>query len=113
MRGGVFTADVANAAQLRNAVRRQLEQTAGPWLTLVVDVMDVGNAFAYCRLGNAVWLQASELRLPGGRRGWRGTARILVMAYNEGQRTVTLSLKAPYRPGEPAETSQIVGKQYG
>jgi len=79
---------------LLNQVNIQLENTAHPRLKLTIEVEDKGNALSYLRLGNSFWVHCSKLYLPGGKVGWRGLARIIVMAYNENNNTVSLSLEA-------------------
>jgi hypothetical protein len=94
MRGGVYQFDVDNESQLLNQVNIQLAVSAWPRVKLTIDVKNVGDALSYCQLGNSAWVHASNIRLPGGQKGWRGMARIIVMAWNESSDTMSLALEA-------------------
>lgn len=67
---------------------------AQPKLTLKVNGLDVGDTFKQLRLGNTFIVHASQIYLPGGVKGWRGSARITAMAYNEATNKVGLNLEA-------------------
>jgi hypothetical protein len=94
MRGGVYQFDVTNESQLLNQINIQMATTAYPRVKLTIDVKNVGDALSYCQLGNSAWVHASNVLLPGGQKGWRGTARIIVMAWNESSNTMSLALEA-------------------
>ena len=94
MRGGVVQFDVANESQLLNQVNIAMVSTAHPRVKLSIDVEKVGDALSYLQLGNSGIVHASKLRLPGGQKGWRGVARIIVMAWNETNKTMSLALEA-------------------
>jgi hypothetical protein len=63
-----------------------------PMVTLGVSIKDNPPLFSQLRLGNVVKVRATQLILPGGRRGWSGFGRILGMTYDEGLNQVTMAL---------------------
>jgi hypothetical protein len=71
-----------------------LASTAWPVLKLTVNALDRGETFGALDLGNSLIVQASQLYLPGGRRGWRGEMRITAMQYLEAKRRVAMTLEA-------------------
>lgn len=70
-----------------------LAQSGQPVVLLNVKVLDQGDTFDYLRLGNWLEVHASAICLPGGRRGWRGKARITAMTYKEETNQVEMLLK--------------------
>lgn len=61
-----------------------------PKFSFLMNVLDKGDAFQNIRLGNTVLVHISQAYLPGGIQGLRGTARVLAMAYTEGQNLLTV-----------------------
>ncbi len=73
-----------------------LAQIAYPALEMTVEIVNKNNAFQIVRLGNTALFHAHALKLPGGRAGWRGLARITAFDYLERTRTVQMKIEAPY-----------------
>ena len=68
-----------------------LTANARPFLDLTVDAYE--STFPYLRVGNTVSAHVADVYLPGGLRGWYGSARILAMAYDEDANTVKMTLR--------------------
>lgn len=62
-------------------------------MNVLVFDRDNGKTFSQLRLGNSYWVQASKLVLPGGINGWRSIGRTLVMAHNEKDNTVGMTVE--------------------
>lgn len=73
----------------------ELNQRSRAWLSITVNALDIGDTFAYLDIGNSLLLKSSEVRLPGGERGWNGLVRIAGMEYSEDANTVGMVLEAP------------------
>ncbi|MCI0550613.1 MAG: hypothetical protein L0287_06640 [Anaerolineae bacterium] len=85
-----------SASSLLAGTQTYLADFSMPVLKFDVLVMDVGNTFANMDRGNTVILHTSKVILPDGRLGWRGTVRIMAMAYNERENTLGMTLEAAY-----------------
>lgn len=85
--------NVTELSTLTQYAQAYLDSYKRPFLDLTVDAMNVGETFANLRLGNRLLAHAADVYLPGGVRGWRGSVRILAMAYNELQDTVRMTLR--------------------
>lgn len=85
--------NVTQQTVLTQYTQNFLRNSANPYLDLIVDALDVGDTFANLRVGNRLIAHASQICLPGGKVGWRGTSRILAMAYDEQQNTVRMTLR--------------------
>jgi len=85
--------NVTQLSVLNQYTQNYLSNVSMPYLTLTVDVLDVGDAFSNLRVGNRLIAHAAEIYLPGGKKGWRGTVRILAMALDERQRTMRTVLR--------------------
>jgi len=85
--------DVAQLSALNQYTQNYLSNVSMPYLNLTVDVLDIGDAFANLRAGNRLIAHASEIYLPGGKKGWRGTVRLLAMALDETKRTMRTVLR--------------------
>jgi len=81
---------------LLEQTQQYVREYSTPVLRFQAQVMDVGDTFRNMERGNGVILHASKVVLPDGRTGWRGTARILAMAYNERQKSLGMTLEAKY-----------------
>lgn len=77
--------DVREQSMLDLYSKNYLAYTATPHLSFVMNIVDQGDAFMNARLGNLVRVAISNARLPGGVRGWRGSGRIVALAYTEDQ----------------------------
>ena len=84
--------DVTDINTLNRNTQNVLDAGSYPYLELSVDVMNDNHAFRHLRPGNRVIAQASKIRLPGGKQGWRGTGRITDMIYQESLDTVQMTL---------------------
>ncbi len=85
--------NVTGLTVLNNYTQTLLNTSKNPYLQLTVDVKDQGDAFANLRQGNRLNVHASEVHLPGGLRGWRGTMRVLGMSFDEEANTVKMTLR--------------------
>lgn len=65
-----------------------------PILTMKVIIEDVENAFENVAVGNTGIFHAHNLRLPAGRIGWKGIARMKAIAYDEDSETVGMTVEA-------------------
>lgn len=79
-------------AALLAKTQQELANDKAPFIKFTVNVLDQGDTFSYLRVGNGLQVHASKLVLPGGIQGWRGTARITAMAYDEGKNMVSMNL---------------------
>lgn len=73
-----------------------LNANSMPVIKFNVVIKDVDTTFLNIRRGNGVILHSSQVVLPDGRRGWRGTARVMSYAYNEKQNSIGATLEARY-----------------
>ena len=85
--------NVTQISALNQYTQNYLSNVSMPYLNLTVDVLDVENAFANLQLGNRLIAHVSEIFLPGGKKGWRGTVRLLTMALDERKRTMRTVLR--------------------
>jgi hypothetical protein len=85
--------NVTQQTALNQYTQNYLTTSSVPYLDLTVDVLDVGDTFANLRSGNRLIVHASEVHLPGGRQGWRGTMRALAMAFDETSNSVKMKLR--------------------
>lgn len=85
--------NVTQLSVLTHNGQTYLDNVSRPYLELTVEAMNIGETFANLRVGNRLLVHASEVYLPGGVRGWRGSVRILAMVYDETQDTVRMTLK--------------------
>ncbi len=85
--------NVTGQTVLNNYTQTLLNSSARPYLNLTVSIQDVGDTFKNLNLGNRVNVHASEVHLPGGLSGWRGTMRILGMAFDEEANSVKSTLR--------------------
>lgn len=83
--------DVTQLSILQEYVKNFLSTAKQPYLDLTVQVHE--SAFKYLQPGNTVLVHSANLYLPGGVIGWRGSARILTMVYNEDNNTVETKLR--------------------
>ncbi len=87
---------VTELSTLEQHAQTYLDENSRPWLVLNVAIKDKGNAFINARLGNEAIFHAANIRLPGNIHGWRGSARILAMAYDEPTHTLGLTVAGRY-----------------
>lgn len=73
-----------------------LTENSMPVIKFNVLIKDNGDTFKNIQRGNGVILHSSRVNLPDGRRGWRGTARVMSYAYNEKQNSIGATLEARY-----------------
>ncbi len=85
--------NITQQSLLTQYTQNYLTNVANPYLDLTVDVLDIEDAFANLRVGNRLIAHASQIYLPGGVVGWRGTARVLAMAFDEVKRTVRIKIR--------------------
>jgi len=85
--------NVTQLSTLELYAQTYLNNVGRPYLDLTVDVRDEGDAFAHLRVGNLTTAHASNIFLPGGIHGWRGSTRILAMAFDETSNTVRTTLR--------------------
>lgn len=85
--------DVTQITTLNNYTKVYLAAYKDPYLDLTVDVRDVGATFINLRPGNQLIAHTSNVYLPGGVHGWRGTVRVLAMVYDEAQDTVRMKVR--------------------
>jgi hypothetical protein len=78
-------------SSLDAATRNYLEGKKTPNLSMNIEITDQ-TIFPDCRLGNVFDLHAAELYLPGGKKGWRGYARLKQMVYDEAKNTITATV---------------------
>lgn len=95
LRSRIERSQAATLENLQESTRIALQNDAQPHITLRADALDVGETFEALHPGNGVIVHTSRVVLPGGVRGWRGSARILQMALNEDDNTVGMTLEAP------------------
>lgn len=88
--------DTVLQSTLDTQTKDHLSNYSTPILRFEVKIMDVGDTFRNLERGNGLLLHASNVVLPDGRVGWRGTARIMAMAYNEIDNTIGAILEARY-----------------
>lgn len=93
LRNRVEQFTTASATELQTYADNFLAANSSPYLNLQVSVRDAANLFGSIRLGNILTVRATELKLPGGRMGWNGQARIEAMIYEESANQITLTLK--------------------
>lgn len=85
--------NVTQLSTLNQYAQTYLSVSSRPYLELTVQVEDRDNAFAHLQVGNFMLVHTANVFLPGGTRGWWGTARILAMAYDEKSNTVRTTLR--------------------
>lgn len=83
---------VRDAATLRQNALTYLYANSWPTIELTVKIKDKGHAFSNAGRGNSAIFHASNVWLPGGRKGWRGVARMLAMAYDEPTNTLGMTV---------------------
>ena len=94
LRSAVQQINVPDQATLDASTPVYLSWASTPKLKLQVAIIDVGDAFLAADLGNTAIFHAANVQLPGGKRGWKGMARILAMVYKESNRTVEMTVEA-------------------
>jgi hypothetical protein len=96
MRGGIIQfQNVLDISSLNSWTNIYLESMRRPILKLKILIFDrdEGKTFAQLRLGNSYWVHATKIILPGGVQGWRNIGRTIVMAYNEKDNTVGMTVE--------------------
>lgn len=88
--------NITDLATLNSITALDLAYSAWPRLVVTMNILDVGDTFYQLQPGNTFLVQASKLYLPGGDKGWRGTARLTALAYDEASNTVGATLEAQY-----------------
>ena len=86
--------NVSTESTLLRNTQTQLAYTAWPKIRIPFKILDVGEALQNARPGNDCWLHVGNLFLPGGRRAYRGRARLTALAYDENDRTVAALAEA-------------------
>jgi hypothetical protein len=84
-----------NAGLLANT-KTFLESSKNPYIKLTVKILNHNHVFKLLRLGNSFVTQASKVRLPGGKRGWKGVTRINTMTFSEAEQSVLMTLIGAY-----------------
>lgn len=92
MRNKVEQFDTSSKSILQAYTENFLAANGKPILTLGVSIRAQTGLFSQLRLGNVVKIRATQIILPGGKRGWNGLARIWGMAYDESINQLTMSL---------------------
>jgi len=85
--------NVTQRTVLNQYTQNFLTNTSLPYIDLTVEVRDSNDAFANLRVGNRLLVHAASVYLPGGHVGWRGTARILAMAFDEKRNAMKMTLR--------------------
>lgn len=85
--------NVSQLSALNQYTQNYLSNVSMPYLNLTVNVLDIGDAFANLRVGNRLIAHVSEIFLPGGRKGWKGTVRVLAMVFDETNRSIRTTLR--------------------
>ena len=83
--------NITQQSVLNQYTQTYLDISSSPFLDLQVAAEEV--TFPYLRVGNRLLVHAANVILPGGIRGWRGSVRILAMAYDEASNTVKMTLR--------------------
>ena len=76
---------------LNQYVETHVNYVKHPFIDLTVEAYR--STFGYLRQGNSTIVHASEIHLPGGVQGWRGSARILAMSYDEDKDVALMTLR--------------------
>jgi len=83
--------NVTQSSVLNQYSQIYLNNNSHPYLILTVEAEE--STFAYLRGGNQLLVHAANVYLPGGKVGWKGSVRILGMAYDETKNTVKMTLR--------------------
>lgn len=83
---------VYELSTLQQYSRNYLAYRAKPRVSFIMNILDKGDAFENARLGNTALVHISEAILPGGVQGWKGLARIVALAYSEGQNVLSAKM---------------------
>ncbi len=92
VRNKVMQFTTASKTDLKAFTENYVAANGKPMVTLRVKVRDAGDTFSQLRLGNTLAVRATNLILPGGKRGWTGPGRILGMNYDEGSNQISMTL---------------------
>jgi hypothetical protein len=84
--------DVTMRSTLDAYTSNSLSASRKPYLELAVSVENIDHSFLRMRPGNLVMVHSTNIILPGGKRGWRGKARITKMVFAESTNTVNMTL---------------------
>lgn len=85
--------NIVEISTLTDYTNAYLDDAKQPYLDLTIEAYDVGDTFINLRPGNRLLLRSSNVYLPGGVRGWRGTVRVLTMAYDEEKNAVLTKVR--------------------
>lgn len=85
--------DVREQGTLERYTENYLRYSASPKFTFLMNIMDQGDAFLHARLGNLAIVHFANGYFPGGVRGFRGTARIVAMAFTESTNLLTAKME--------------------
>ncbi len=88
--------DVKTDAALLSNAKTFLAAYKNPYMKIKAKVINSRGVFSLLRLGNTFVTQSSQMRLPAGRRGWKGLTRICAMTYNDSDQSVALTLTGVY-----------------
>jgi hypothetical protein len=83
--------DVTQLSTLQEYAKTYLASVKDPYLDMTVQAHE--STFKYLQPGNQLIAHSPNLHMPGGDHGWRGTARILSMVYNEDSNAVEMKLR--------------------
>lgn len=75
---------------------QRLAVNSWPQLVIRANIIDVNDTFLHLAQGNALNVHASQLYFPDGIRAWRGRMRMMVLAYEESNETVAVTMSTPY-----------------
>ncbi len=94
--------NVVDDTTLQSNTQNELGVSSWPTLRIPIRILDVGDTFAQLGAGNGYMLHVSKnFYLPGGvKRSFRGYARLLALAYDEGNGAVGGLMEAAYVPAE-------------
>jgi len=92
-RNAIVQFNTTGDSDLQELTKNYVAANGKPYLNLKIAVRDAPLVFSHLRLGNIVSVNAANIILPGGIKGWTGQARIEAMTYDEGINQVTMTMK--------------------
>lgn len=83
--------NVTSLSLINQYVSTYVDFTSHPFIDLTIEAYR--STFGYLRQGNSMLVHASEVHLPGGVQGWKGTARVLAVSYDEDKDVALMTLR--------------------
>lgn len=90
--------NTADLGTLNANTKTRLDYVGWPRFPIAFKIFDVGNAYINARPGNDCVIHVGDVYLPGGKRGYRGVARMVSLAYDNSDRSVAALVDVPYVP---------------